>query len=252
MRTTNLLKVRLPLFVSLSGLLALVLLVGSLPIPAQAASPNVVISQIYGGGGNSGATYKNDFVELFNRGTTPVSVTGWSVQYASASGSAWQATALVGSIAPGQYYLVQEAAGTGGTVNLPTPDATGAIPMSATGGKIALVNTSTPLTGSGCPFGASIVDFIGYDGANCSETSPAATLSNSAAAFRDRNGCVDTDNNVVDFAAGAPSPRNTASPLANCSLPPSPQVHIHDIQGASHISPLNTAAVFHVPGIVTA
>ena len=28
----------------------------------------VVISQIYGGGGNAGASLKNDFIELFNRG----------------------------------------------------------------------------------------------------------------------------------------------------------------------------------------
>ncbi len=33
---------------------------------AHAVSTDVVISQVYGGGGNSGATYKNDFIELFN------------------------------------------------------------------------------------------------------------------------------------------------------------------------------------------
>src|SRR5712671_724260 len=79
----------------------------------NAISPGIVISQVYGGGGNAGATLKNDFIELFNRGTTAVNVTGWSVQYASAAGAAWQVTNLSGSIAPGQYYLVQEAAGTG-------------------------------------------------------------------------------------------------------------------------------------------
>ncbi len=42
-------------------------------------------------------------------------------------------------IEPGQYYLVQEAAGAGGTVNLPTPDAIGTIAMSGTAGKVALV-----------------------------------------------------------------------------------------------------------------
>src|SRR5207249_585645 len=83
----------------------------------------IVISQIYGGGGNSGATYKNDFIELFNRGAAPVNVTGWSVQYASATGTTWQVTNLSGSISPGQYYLIQELAGAGGTTNLPTPDA---------------------------------------------------------------------------------------------------------------------------------
>ena len=55
--------------------------------PAAAASPNVVISQVYGGGGNAGATFQNDFVEIFNRGNTTVSLAGWSIQYASATGT---------------------------------------------------------------------------------------------------------------------------------------------------------------------
>ena len=41
-------------------------------LPALAGSSTLVISQVYGGGGNAGATYKNDFVEVFNRGTTSV------------------------------------------------------------------------------------------------------------------------------------------------------------------------------------
>ena len=69
--------------------------------PASAASPDVVVSQVYGGGGNSGATYTNDFVELYNRGTEPVDLSGWSVQYASAAGTTYAVTALSGSLAPG-------------------------------------------------------------------------------------------------------------------------------------------------------
>src|SRR5882762_5537980 len=112
------------------------------PSPALAVSADIVISQVYGGGGNTGATYKNDFIELFNRGTTSVALTGWSVQYASAAGSSWQRTNLGGMLLPGQYLLVQEAAGTGGTVSLPTPDVTGTINISATAGKVALVTTT--------------------------------------------------------------------------------------------------------------
>lgn len=112
----------------------------------SAASNDIVISQIYGGGGNSGATYKNDFIELFNRGTSAVTVTGWSVQYASATGNTWAKTDLTGIIQPGKYYLVQEGMGAGGTVNLPTPDATGTIAMSGTSGKVALVTNGTLLT----------------------------------------------------------------------------------------------------------
>lgn len=56
------------------------MLLAALPArQAQAVSPDIVISQVYGGGGNSGATYTNDFIELFNRGISPVSLAGWSV-----------------------------------------------------------------------------------------------------------------------------------------------------------------------------
>ncbi|MEP6769266.1 MAG: lamin tail domain-containing protein [Acidobacteriota bacterium] len=197
------------------GFSAIVLLAVSAPRPASAASPNLVISQVYGGGGNAGSVYKNDFIELFNRGASPVSLSGWSVQYASSAGTAWQTTALSGSIAPGQYYLVQEAAGTGGTTSLPAPDATGSIAMSATGAKVALVSVTTALSGA-CP--ASVVDLVGYDGATCFEGGAAApTLTNTTAALRASGGCSDSDNNAADFAAGAPAPRNTASPLNVCA-----------------------------------
>src|SRR5919199_2572166 len=89
--------------------------------PAGAVSSTIVVSQVYGGGGNAGATYKNDFIELYNRSAAPVSVTGWSVQYAASTGTTWQRTALSGSIAAGGYYLVQEAAGARGATSPPPP-----------------------------------------------------------------------------------------------------------------------------------
>src|SRR5262245_30036078 len=86
------------------------------PPSARVVSSTIVISQVYGGGGNAGATLKNDFIELFNRGTTTISLSGWSVQYAATTGTTWQVTPLTGSLAPGQYYLIQEAAGAGGSI----------------------------------------------------------------------------------------------------------------------------------------
>jgi predicted extracellular nuclease len=125
---------------------ALVLVAALVVSSSHAASPDVVISQVYGGGGNTGATYKNDFIELFNRGTAAVSLSNWSVQYTSATGTTWQVTHLSNvTLAPGQYYLVQEAIDAGGTTNLPTPDATGTISMSSTAGKVALVTSTTRL-----------------------------------------------------------------------------------------------------------
>src|SRR5205085_9501206 len=102
----------------------------------------LVISQVYGGGGNTSATYTNDFIELYNRGTTPVNLNGFSVQYASSTGSSWSVTALTNVILqPGQYYLVQEASGGAVGIALPTPDATGSINLAAGTGKVALANS---------------------------------------------------------------------------------------------------------------
>lgn len=192
-----------------------------------ASSSNIVISQVYGGGGNTGATYKNDFIELYNRGPAPVNVSGWSVQYASSAGSSWQKTLLSGTIQPGHYYLVHEAAGSGGTVLLPTPDATGNIAMSATGGKVAVVSNSTSLpcggTAGNCFPNPAIVDFVGYDGANNYEGSgPAPALTNTTAALRALGGCTDTDNNSADFTSGIPNPRNSSSPASYCGGPTNP------------------------------
>ncbi len=210
---------------------ALLTLVGS----ANAlAAGDVVISQVYGGGGNSGATYTNDFVELHNRTSSPVSITGWSVQYASSTGTTWQKTTLSGTIAPGGFYLVQQAAGAGGTTPLPTPDATGSIAMSGTAGKVALTTNDTLIAGgTGCPSvvqGA--VDIVGYGSAtNCSESAPTANLSNPTAALRNALGCTDTDNNASDFTIGAPAPRNSASPAALCGPPPATHLVVSEVYG---------------------
>ncbi|MDT5122812.1 MAG: hypothetical protein QOC96_2294 [Acidobacteriota bacterium] len=185
-----------------------------------AASTTIVISQVYGGGGNSGATYRSDFIELFNRSASSVDVTGWSVQYSSAGGTTWQTTTLSGTIAPGHYYLIQEAAGSGGTTSLPTPDAAGSTALSATAGKVALVRNSTALTS--CT-DASVVDLVGYgSGVSCAEGVATAAPSNTTAIIRVASGCTDTDNNAQDFVVASPIPRNSSSPATDCSVTPTP------------------------------
>ena len=120
---------------------------------ADSASPGVVVSQVYAGGGNAGAGFANDFVELFNRGSAAVDVGSWTVQYAPAAGTAWQATALSGSIAPGRFYLVSLASTAAVGAALPKPDASGTTNLAASGGKVALVRGAAALT-CGAPRGA--------------------------------------------------------------------------------------------------
>ena len=173
---------------------------------------SVLISQIYGGGGNTGAAYRNDYVELYNRGSSAQSLSGWTIQYTSATGTSWQTAALSGSIAPGKYFLVQLGGGSSGAT-LPTPDATGTIGMSATVGKVALRSSATAFTG-GSPVGqAGLEDFVGYgttasafEGAGAAPA-PSATT----AILRAGGGATDTQNNNSDFSVAAPNPRNSGS-----------------------------------------
>src|SRR6185369_16646672 len=103
----------------------------------------LVVSQVYGGGNNSGALYRNDFVEIFNHGAAVVdfAVTPYSVQYAGVGSNfgSNKTNLTSGSIAPGQYFLIQESGGSTNGAALPTPDAIGTIAMGNTSGKVALV-----------------------------------------------------------------------------------------------------------------
>ena len=153
-----------------------------------AASPDLVISQVYGGGGNAGALYTHDFIELFNRGSAPVSLNGMSLQYTSATGAGHfgAASNLITplpnvTLAPGQYFLIQQAGGTVGSP-LPPTDVVDPTPinMSGSDGKVALVNGTASLAcnGGSTPCSpdalARIVDLVGYGSANFFEGSAAA------------------------------------------------------------------------------
>lgn len=176
---------------------------------SSSGTGKVVISQVYGGGGNSGATYKNDFIELYNSGTATVDLSTYAIQYASATSATWSKTTLTGTLAPGRYYLIKEAAGSSGTKSLPTPQATGSINLAASSGKVALTRSQTTLTVSNPVGAANVVDFVGYGSANAYEGSGTApTLSNTTSALRAGNGTTDTNNNTADFTAGTVNPRN--------------------------------------------
>ncbi|GAA2076935.1 hypothetical protein GCM10009840_09360 [Pseudolysinimonas kribbensis] len=212
--------------------------------PANAASTDIVINEVYGGGGNNGSTLTNDFIELKNLSGAAVDVDGWTLEYRSASGSSGGSTTLAGSIAAGATYLVQESGGTSGTVALPSPDATGTLALSASNGTVVLHHDATT------------VDLVGYGTATVSETAPAPGLN---AATSDARTGADTDDNAADFRAGIPTPTNAAGQTVDLGpgdgggTPPTPgDVRIHDIQGDSWVSPLDDQKVQNVPGIVTA
>ncbi|MBM3413448.1 MAG: lamin tail domain-containing protein [Bacteroidetes bacterium] len=193
---------------------------------AYAHSQTVVISQVYGGGGNTGATYNQDFVELFNASSASVDISGWSIQYASATGPSgtgnWAVAAIPANttLAGGKYFLIALATGSTGNA-LPTPDLTNTtINLSGTTGKIALVNNGTALNGTTACSASSVVDVLGYGASpTCSETSPftASGIDNTKSMFRKNGGCLDANNNSTDFELLSVSPRNSATAPNSCS-----------------------------------
>lgn len=198
----------------LSILLVCTLLIGSMNMPqiafAAESVDHLVISQVYGGGGNKGAPYNSDFVELYNPTDQTVDLKDWSVQYASKTGSTWKMATLSGSLAPSHYYLIKLNGGSNG-VDLPDADASGSISMnSGSGGKVALASKSDAITGQD---DKAVVDFVGYGSANESEGSPIKGMSATKSVQRLTG--VDTDNNSSDFTSASPNPRSGIDPNAS-------------------------------------
>ncbi|NYD42178.1 ExeM/NucH family extracellular endonuclease [Nocardioides panaciterrulae] len=235
-----------------------VALAATAPAVASTDGTGLVISEAYGGGGNSGATLKNDFVELYNPTSAPISVEGLSIQYRS-SGSANPAsgvTELHGSVPAGGHYLVEEAAGAGGTTDLPTPDATGTTAMSGSAFTVWLAEGTAalnPPTGDAAGT-TGVVDLVGVN-SNTFEGAKTGGVSSTASAQRAAAG-TDTDVNSADFTITAPTPESSngdggAGGGGGGDTGTPVDATIAEIQGTGSSSPLAGKDVTTV-GVVTA
>lgn len=197
----------------------------------QLLKAQVVINEVYGAGGNAGAVYQNDFVELYNRSDTAVVMASWSIQYTSNTGNSWGNNKVVfnGTIPANGFFLIKLGAGGAVSTPLPTEDASGSTNLSATSGKLILCKDSTSLSANINPnqsTDTNIVDKLGYGSATGFEgTGPAPAASATTSVQRTSPG-FDTDNNSTDFIAGAPDPTNSSpssdiTPPAYTSLKPS-------------------------------
>ena len=246
-------------------------LLAAVAVPSFASTSGVVISQVFGGNGAAPNAYASDYVELFNAGNTAQSIAGWSIQYSSAAGTGTFAsngvTTLVGTLQPGQHYLVKLVTTTGNPLPVDADVTNNSLNISGTAGKLVLVNTATGLACNGSSTACSaaqlaqIVDLVGYGStANFSEGSPAPAPSSTTAIFRANNGCTDANNNATDFVVGTPLPRNSLTAPAPCSgttpppppapPPSSPTAAIYQIQGSGSTSPFVGQTVT-TSGVVT-
>ena len=178
------------------------------------AANDVRISQIYGGGGNSGAQFNADFVELFNKGSADVDVGGWTLSYTSTTGTFGtnQVTLPTGTVIRAKGYLLVRMGARGTTGSEYDADGAGAsVDMSATAGNIALLTAAQSGTTNTCAsLNATLVDKVGFgSGANCAEGTVSAAPSNTTAIRRRDDGGLDSDSNSADFYAGVPFPRSS-------------------------------------------
>jgi subtilisin-like proprotein convertase family protein len=235
-------------------------------VPALRAQ--VVISQVNGNGGLTGDPYDRDFVELFNRGSTPVNLAGWTLQLWGDTGSAttpatpsWDVIPLSGTILPGQYFLVAPSLQRGSlgslvtTSPLPAPDVMGPVYDGAilvsTVNAVALMSSATPIPAGQCPAGPDLVDLFRYGHPNCvcfEGPAPAPPCASGlGGAQRNGGGCDDTNSSVADITTSlVPAPRNsdvnvfvstTASPSALVTGTGGP-VTITATRGPSPCNPL--------------
>ena len=183
---------------------------------------HVVISQVYGGGGNTGAPFNRDFVELYNPTASRVNLAGWSLQYAGRGSNKWSDNqiALSGFIEPGRYFLIALGVEGNNGNALPVADfSSPSFAMANNSGKVALLKQLASLPEEVCPVTANIVDFLGYGTADCFEGADGTIqLGNSTAAHRKNNGCVDLNSNRDDFVVLAPNPRNSGAPGHSCQV----------------------------------
>lgn len=194
----------------LSLLMAIVMIFGQVGITGVFAAQNpnvgkVVISEIYGGGGNSGAVLTNDYIQLYNPTNQDVDLSGMSVVYFSSAGISSAGSTSLGSniIKAHDYFLIKEAAGTGGTSDFEA-DVTGTIAMSGTAGKVALISGTSLTVASGAlnlDNYPSVIDFVGYGSAAATYlgTGPTPNLTNTTRATR----VAYDNNNATDFVSEA-------------------------------------------------
>ncbi|WP_342318376.1 ExeM/NucH family extracellular endonuclease [Corynebacterium mayonis] len=222
----------------LSAALSIAFAAGTIAVassPARSATDGstIVISEVYGGGGNSNAVHSHDFVELYNPTSTDIDVTGWRLEQSSAKGNVGSSVTLSGVVPAGSHFLIQgNSAGANGQA-VPAADWQGSFNFSASAAIAELIDaTSTS------------VDLVGWGVATRSETRPAAAT-NSTTSVQRTNPTVDTDDNFADFIVQAPTPQNSGAETTTTYTP------IAEIQGTGATSPLEGQTVT-TEGVVTA
>lgn len=208
------------------------LLMFSSIIAAQStADSNIRISQIYTRGGEAGSTYQNDFIELFNRGNVDVDINGWTLSIANFAGTPPNIQISSSGvtfnnpngivIGPGKHFLLKFGGSGLGGQPINNVDANlNPMPISDTGGQIALVAKGKTLPFGYCPAAPDltgvVVDYVGYGIAICYEKTVTLAPGPDKALMRIGGGCTDNNDNLADFSFVTPTPRARSEAATPC------------------------------------
>jgi len=201
------------------------LAIGVFAASTASAANQIRISQVFGGNstGVAAGNFMQDYVELYNSGSSDLDISGWAVEYSSSAstalwggtGSTWQTFALLpaGSVIKAcGYFLVGAATSASGNPLPVAPDFQQVtMNLSGTTGRVGLF--SVFYAGAGCGVETNLVDKVAYGTATCPEVTSAPAPSTLLAIFRAQGGMQDTDVNLADFATAAGAPRNSASAI---------------------------------------
>lgn len=191
------------------------------------SNAQIVISEIYGGGGDAGSSLRNDYVILKNIGSENAVLKGATLQYVSSADNSTQYHLLPEiNLAPGQTFLIQEGSGGGGVNDLPTPDFIAGNIMNSEGyrtsdnginidrvsGRIILAGDATRVMNAGDP---NVLDFVNY-GSTVQFAGTGTTVSpNSTTAFKRMENSM---TNTFDFVIAPASPVNSAIPAGSAVM----------------------------------
>ncbi len=241
------------------------LIFSSLSTAQSIADSNIRISQIYTRGGEAGATFQNDYIELFNRGNVPVDVSGWSlnisnfagtppnIQISSSGVKLFSSTGII--INPGSHLLIKFGGNGANGQPIAVSDINlNPMPISDTGAQIVLLAKDKTLPFGYCPAAPDltgvVVDYVGYGIAICYEGTVTLPPPPDKALWRVGGGCTDNNDNLADFSFATPNPRTRLDGVTPCGAQTSsvidfgaPQFDVSEDQGVAQIIVTRTGDV---------
>lgn len=229
---------------------------------ATTSGDDIVINEVYAHGGERGAAYSSQFVELYNPTAHPISLNGMVLGVNVPDHKELKGlTKLTGTIAPKGHYLIKGVSNGEDGKPLPAVDAQAPLGIPANGAVVlargeegvAAANGKSDLAGT-----PGVIDAVGWSHGDRKETEAIdkcveKRCVTESLAYSRVDGR-DTDNNKADFTVAAPTPVNSSGEGAAQPEPSpstSPQPSAQPSPSTSPTTPGSTASPSATSGAST-